>query len=351
MQAYNTDRALKATLTLDEFAGLKNDVEAEMVDSTRSPEQTNITSYVQSVFSIVSRFIQNTVEQDKGTSGFDLKVQIWHLKGSKSANEGVSTNNGASLHSNSMRNTCSVRVWCIDTDGLDPSPELLNQTVETNVDPMNYLVNTNQTKNSMKSWIYEPQHERSGFDSPPTWRCSEHQTKGVEHVVIFNRPNLEGITQCGENESFYKMLDSWKSKQADHLKDDRYGVSEFVKHFGLKPCFMINDASVSDAIKGFNYPVSAVSEVAKLFKTASEFSDSALPLIGLALDADDFCDVFDIPPFIAQYIVAGCVCCQTEEQIQTFTNYEDKARWTKRGTIIGCKDCQHQIHGKNGENP
>jgi hypothetical protein len=306
-------RALKAKLTLGEFTGLKNKVEAEMGDLTRSPEQTNITSYVHTVFSIITRFIETSVRPEKERLGFDLKVQLWHLKGERDGVRGRFDNNGASQHSNSMRSTCSVRVWCIDTDGLDPSPELLNQAVETNVDPMHYLLNANTTQKMMKSWIFEPQHLRSNYDLPATWQCPEHQTKGVEHVVIFNRPNLEGITRCGQKESFAKMLDSWKSKQAKHLQNDRYRADQFVTQFGLKPCFMINDASVSGAIKEFNYPVSAVGKVTKLFKIASESSDSALPLIGLALNADDFCSLFEIPHSIGQHIIAGGVCAVKQD--------------------------------------
>ena len=308
LQKYTGDRALKATLTLDEFTDLKNRVESEVNDNQRSPEQINITSYVQSVFSIVARFVEGKILPEKGALGFDFKVQIWHLKGNRSTSPNLSNNNGAAKHTNNMRKTCSKRVWCIDTDGLDPSLELVNQTVETNVDPMYYLANTCQTKKIFKSWIFEPQHEPLNFDRPAPWRCSVHQAKGVEHVVIFNRPNLEGITRCGEEESFAKMLHLWRSKQSDFSPEERHKITDMVRHFGLKPTFMINDASVSKAMKNLTYPTKAVEAVARLFETAFESSASVLPLISLSFSRDEFCDVFDIPPELRKYIVAGGVC-------------------------------------------
>lgn len=301
-QSYQKERALKATLTLQEFSELKNSVGTDLEQNSRTPVELNITSYVRSVLRIVGRLIESADVRDRERTGSELKVQIWHLKGQRSGA-------GASQHSNSAPSTCSQRVWCIDSDGLDPSSDLLNQTVETNVDPMDYLLNMKATRKRMKSWIYEPQHQRpnSGL-SKQAWECSEHQTKGVEHVVIFQRSNLEGITACGERESFDKMLHSWRSKAEGHQPNDRYNVPEFVKQFGLKPCYTINNPSESETMKDLTFQAKAVDAITKLYMTSYNSSTSDLPVIGLPLTRNEFCDVFDIPPEIGKHIVAGGVC-------------------------------------------
>ena len=292
-------QSLKATLSLVDFRKVIQRIQLESESESNddgSILRANITSYVMAVFAIVDQLIKQLEIRDR-----DLKIQLYHLSGETNAG------GASSLHTNGMRDTCSTRVWCIDTDGLDPDVALLNRAESTSVVPMNYILNSVQNRKSFRKRCFQPQHEREGDPLPQSWECEHHLSRGVDHFVIFSRPNLEGITRCSENKSHLGLLDFWEQKKSQLNNDEPMGISRMVKEFRIKPTYTIDDIKVQDKLMQFEYPSSVVESMSQLFADSFE-PTSPLPIVGITLGAEKFCEYFQIPPNLRHHIVDGGVC-------------------------------------------
>lgn len=310
-------QSLKATLSLVDFHEVihRIQVESESYDD-ESVLRANITSYVMAVFALVNQIITQLEIRDR-----ELKIQLCHLSGESNAG------GASSLHTNGMRDTCSTRVWCIDTDGLGLRVSLLNQAESTNVVPMNYILNSVQKKKSFRKRCFQPQLEREGDPLPQTWECEHHLSRGVDHFVIFSRPNLEGITRCSENKSHLVLLDFWEHKKLQLNNDETLNTSRMVKEFGIKPTYTINDIKVQDELMQFEYPLSVVDSTFQLFMNSLELTRS-LPIVGITLGAEKFCEHFQIPPNLRHHIVDGGVC--VVKRGSNFTLPESKVPYGKQ---------------------
>ena len=299
------NQSLKVTLSPTDFEKVIQRIQLESESESNDAEsvlRANITSYVMGVFATVNQLIKQLEIRDR-----DLKIQLYHFSGESNAG------GASSLHTNGMRDTCSTRVWCIDTDGLDPDVSLLNRADSTNVAPLSYILNSEQPKKKFRKRCFQPQHEREADPLPQSWECENHLQRGVDHFVIFSQPNLEGITRCSQKKSHLALLEFWKQKKSQLNNGDELNTSRMVKEFGIKPTYTTNDIKFKDEINRLEFPLSVVESMSKLFSDSLEHT-RPLPIVGITLGAGKFCEYFQIPPNLRHHIVDGGVCIVKRKQ-------------------------------------